>query len=180
MTHSLWRVSTAVLLWVAAWSALAAPTVRMESRAAPSEEERPRAHAPSARWLSGLRHAKTIELATPPTLELEKRAASSSRARPSAGFGRTVDVSASRMVAARGESTLRFSVKSPTANHLRGGITFSDSPRYRVTSYRPKDESHAVSVYRTASLSELPETVWTPITDGDTQIVVVERLCEVR
>src|SRR6185503_20254406 len=77
------------------------------------------------------------------------------------------------------ESTLRFSVRSPAALHLRVAMTFSDAARYRITSYRPGEESRAVSLYRTVtSASEPLDKVWTPVTDGDTQVVIVERLGE--
>ncbi|HEX7273817.1 MAG TPA: trypsin-like peptidase domain-containing protein [Casimicrobiaceae bacterium] len=95
------------------------------------------------------------------------------------GFGRAPKVLATRIFAANGESTLKFTIRSPTAVHLRVQVGFSDSAQYRITSYRPGEESRAVSLYRTPSPATEPmQTVWTPISDGDTQVVVVERLEE--
>jgi len=169
--------AAAILAWVAASAALAAaPLPRMDSRAAPPESERARIHAPAAQWLAGLREARRLELGAPSRVEREMRMPSESKRRRAVGFGRTPDISSSRIFAAQGESTLKFSVRSPTALQLRVAVSFADEAQYRITSYAPGDESRAVSLYRKASsTAEAMATVWAPISDGEAQVVVVER-----
>jgi len=170
----------AVFLLLMAWSAFAAaPTARMETRAAPTESEYPRTHSPQAVWLSNVPLSKTIQLAAPSEFEFEKRTAASSEERRSVAFGRTTDAVASTVILAHRESAIRFLITSPSAIHLRVAITFSDSAQYRITAYRPGDESRAVSLLRKPSNSLDPlQTVWTPITDGEAQVIVVERISE--
>jgi hypothetical protein len=149
----------------------------MESRAAPSEDERPRVHAPDARWLADLPGTDTIRLSAPS--ENERATHAHDGIRDSVGFGRRIDGARARLVAARGQSALRFSVVSSGALHVRAALELSDSAQYRITAYRPGEESAAVSLYRRPGESAPPhDTVWTPVTDGDTQVVVVERLGE--
>jgi len=180
MAHALRRASVGIVLSLAMATALAAgPTLRMASRPALSEEEQPRVHAPDAGWLSQLPRARTIELTEPSALELLQRAVSDNGNRRSVGFGRDPDLVSSRVVAGRGESALRFSVRSASALHVRTAIRFADAAQYRITSYRPGDEPGAVSLYRKSSGASQPlTTVWTPVSDGDTQEIVVERLGE--
>jgi hypothetical protein len=148
---------------------------RMGSRPAPSEVEQPRVHVPDVRWLANLPQAGRVRLDAPSALESEiAKAATTKRA---AGYGRRVDPAVSRLVATRGESALRFSVASPGALHLRAAVRFADAAQYRITSYRPGGEAEAVTLYRTSSSTSMRmPTVWTPVSDGDTQTVVVERL----
>jgi hypothetical protein len=176
-------IARALALALAAIVALAAfaaaPTVRMETRAAPTEAEYPRVHSPDAAWLSTIPLSQTVQLAAPSELELEKRASSGSEERRSVGFGRTTNVAASTVMAARGESAIRVLVTSSGAIHLRVALTFSDSAQYRITSYRPGEEARAVSLFRKFdNTSGALQTVWTPITDGEAQVIVVERIGE--
>ena len=151
----------------------------METRAAPSEAEHPRVHAPDATWLAKVPLSQTIRLNAPSEPELQRRAASRSNNRRSVGFGRTTDGAVSTVTAGRGEPAMRFLVSSPSAIHLRAAIAFSDSAQYRITAYRPGDEGHAVSLFRKSGNATRPlQTVWTPITDGEEQVVVVERIDE--
>ena len=163
---------------LAAHAALAAePTLRMESRAALTEAEHPRLHSPDAAWLAQLPLAQTIRLAAPSEIELREQQVSRFEPRRRVGFGRTTDRTASTVIAAGSESALRFAVTSPGAIHLRVALKFSDSAQYRITSYRPGEEAYAVSLTRKPSdSSDQMQTVWTPLTDGDVQTVVVERV----
>ena len=167
-------VGLGVFLWLASSIALAGPTLRMDSREAPSEAERPRVHAPDARWLADLPHAASIHLGEPSESERAARD-NSQRIRHPAAFGRKVKNENSKVIASRGQSALRFSIVSPQALHLRAALAFSDAGQYRVTAYRPGDEEHAVSLYRKPADAAAPAALWTPVTDGDTQVVVVER-----
>jgi hypothetical protein len=172
------RLGATVFLLLAVDGALAAaPTLRMESRAAPTEAQYPRVHSPDAAWLSSLPLSQTIELTAPSGVELQKRAVSDLTEKRSVGFGRATDAAVSTVVATHGESALRFLVTSPGALHLRVAITFSDSAQYRITAYRPGEKARAVSLFRKSGRFSPPlRTAWTPITDGEAQMVVVERV----
>jgi hypothetical protein len=151
----------------------------METREAPTEAEYPRIRAPDAQWLSSIRLSATIELSLPSASELQKRTTSRFQDRRSLGYGRTTDAVVSTVAANHGESAVRFLVTSPDAIHLRVAIRFSDTAQYRITAYSPGEESRAVSFFRRSGNSfDLMQTVWTPIADGQAQVVVVERLGE--
>jgi hypothetical protein len=175
MTRFALRVAATFALFAASSIAFAAaPIARMDPRAAPSEEQWPRVHAPDAMWLAGLPRLRTIRLQAPLDSERTKAVAAGIRGR--VGFGRSPGARAA-IAAPPGGRALLFSVVSPGAMHLRVAIRFSDSAQYRITSYRPGEESGAVSLYRKPAASSAPlDTVWTPVTGGDTQRVVVERL----
>ena len=67
-------------------------------------------------------------------------------------------MSTSRIVAAHGESALKFSVVSPTANHLRVAVSFSDAtPNRRYTT--------DLSIF-----SATQATGWTFEGNGDTKV----------
>jgi hypothetical protein len=178
MIRGSWWMVRVLFVALAAHAALATePTLRMESRAAPTEAEHPRLHSPDAAWLAQLPVAQTIRLAAPSEIELRGHEVSRSEPRRRVGFGRATDRIASTISAAHNESALRFAVTSPNAIHLRVAITFSDSAQYRITAYSPGEESHAVSLFRNAGNSfDHVQTIWTPITHGDVQMVVVERI----
>ena len=174
-TRGIGRTALGFMLGWATFVALAAPAPRMASRAAPSEIEQPRVHAPDPRWLASVPDARDIRLDPPSALEAEIAKATTTK--PAAGYGRRVDPALSRLVASGGEFALRFSVVSLGALHLRAAIGFADDAQYRITSYRPGDEAQAVTLYRNPSTGSAPvRTVWTPLSDGDMQTVVVERL----
>src|SRR2546425_2743978 len=175
-----WRAASVPLLLLVCSTALpAAPTLRMDSRAAPTEAEYARIRSPDPLWLSSLRLSRTIRLGEPSAPELEKRAAASANDRRYVAFGRATDNNESTIVALTGESTIRFLVTSANAIHLRVALRFHDAAQYRITAFRPGDETRAVSLYRkSGSAAEAPQTVWTPVTDGEAQVVVVERIGE--
>ena len=175
-----WRAgSVAVLLLVCCSAVPAAPAVRMDSRAAPTEAEYARVRSPDPLWLSNLRLAQTIGLGEPSALEFEKRAAAYPNEKRYVAFGRPTDVNASRVTASPGESAIKFLVTSANAIHLRVALRFTDAAQYRITAFRPGDETRAVTLYRkNGSASEALQTVWTPVTDGNAQIVVVEQMGE--
>ena len=172
-----WAVPILFLSLAADVVLAAESTLRTESRPAPTEAEHPRFHSPDAAWLSQLPLAQTIRLTVPSEIELRGHQVSRSEPRRRVGFGRATDSAVSTISAAGSESALRFAVTSPGAIHLRAAVTFSDSARYRITAYRPGEESRAVSLLRNAGTpADGVQTVWTPITDGDVQTVVVERM----
>jgi len=175
-----WRAaSAAVLLLVCCTAFPAAPTVRMDSRAAPAEAEYARVHSPDPLWLSSLRLAQTIRLGEPSAPELAKRAAAYPNEKRYVAFGRATESNASTVAALPGESTIKFLVTSASAIHLRVGLRFHDAAQYRIAAFRPGDETRAVPLHRkSGSASEALQTVWTPITDGEAQVVVVERIGE--
>jgi hypothetical protein len=176
VTHRIEIGIAALVLWIGASFAFAA-TLRMESRAAPSEEEKPRVHAPDARWLADVPVAGSIRLSQPS--ESERVARARDGIRDPAGFGRSIEGARAKLIVPRDRSALRFSIVSPGALHVRTALKFSDAAQYRITAYRPGDESDAVSLYRKPSAAAEPQaTVWTAVTDGDTQVVVVERIGE--
>jgi hypothetical protein len=165
-----------VLLFASCVTLGASPPPQMDTRAAPTEEEFPRAHSPDPAWLASLRQAQTIQLSKPSTFELLKRAASSDQER-SVAYGRSVESLAATVVTDQGETAIKVSVNSKSAMHLRVAVSFPDDAQYRLTAYSPGDETHAVSLYRKpAGTPSSPTTVWTPITDGETQVIVVERV----
>ena len=168
-------LARAALVVYFSWTtALAGPVVKMEPRNAPSEAQWPRIHAPDAKWLAGLPHARTIGLNTPLDAERDQAVAGIPGR---VAFGRKPGSTAPVIRVASGRRGVRFSVVSPGALQLRVAVTFSDAAQYRITSYRPGQESAAVSLYRKPSPTSAPlETVWTPITVGDTQMIAVERL----
>jgi hypothetical protein len=94
-------------------------------------------------------------------------------------FGRGTTITTAKVVSSPGENAIKVSVSSDGAMHLRVAVTFDDVAQYRLTAYAPGDEARAVSLYRiTASGPEPLQVVWTPVTDGEAQVVVVERLGE--
>jgi hypothetical protein len=170
----------AAILFVACCAAFAdGATIRMDARAAPTEEEYPRLQPPPPVWLSTLPVAQTIQLSAPSVSEVANRAAAITGRNPSVAFGRGTNITTAKVASSPGQSAIKVLVTSGGAIHLRVAVTFDDVAQYRVTAYAPGDETRAVSLYRiTASDSEPLQTVWTPITDGEAQVVVVERLGE--
>jgi hypothetical protein len=150
----------------------------MDSRAAPAEAEYARVQSPDPLWISSLSLAQTIRLSEPSALEFAKRAAVYPAGNRSVAFGRANDANASSVAAIPGESAIKFLVTSTNATHLRVALRFHDAAQYRITAFRPGDETHAVFLYRNSGASEALPTVWTPITDGEAQVVVVERIGE--
>ena len=169
----------AFLAWMAFPSVAASNSQQMDSRAAPTEEEYQRAHASEPGWLSSIPVTQTIQLSGPSISEVAMRAAASPEQQRSVAFGRNTNIMNAKVAASPGGTAIKVLVTSAGAIHLRVAVTFDDVAQYRITAYAPGDEERAVSLYRMAtSASEPLQTVWTPITDGDAQVIVVERLGE--
>ncbi len=72
-----------------------------------------------------------------------------------------------------GVRQVRFSITSQTARQLRVGLVFGDSEGYSIAAWSPGDQN-AVLMASEGSRG-FGQIVWTPVTTGATQEIVVTR-----
>jgi hypothetical protein len=71
---------------------------------------------------------------------------------------------------------VRLRVTSIGANQLRSGLRFEDQASYHVLAFSPDNAANAVAAVRSNRDSDVEGTYWAPISFGDSQELIVQRL----
>lgn len=108
-----------------------------------------------------------------PPSQAEQIRAKAAEQRTTIGFGRIPrpEDGVVRVDVPAGETRARISVKSSTAKSLRVGFLLGDDVAYSIASWRPGDEN----AFLLNTLAPHGQVVWSPLTVGELQDVVVTR-----
>jgi hypothetical protein len=148
-----------------------AQVIRMPSRAAPTASAlRDQLQAPVADFAQ---MATDYRLDLPPPSAAERVTARSVRGPGQAAFGRAPAGGAKVMDVPAGVRQVRLSITSQMARQLRVGLAFDDSKSYSIAAWSPGDQN-AVLMASNGSRG-FGHIVWTPVTTGATQEIVVTR-----
>lgn len=154
--------------------AVTTPIVRMPSREAPVTQVTP--PRPGGELQQVVETAQ--EIAFPPLTSAEQfKKAVAVQPSAVAGIGRSPRAFGIPSSAERNEPSglVAFRVSSPGANHLRAGLSFSSPGTYVVTTFSPGQQDRSVSVTRTVTDGVSQELLWSGVTDGEVQFILVER-----
>jgi hypothetical protein len=155
-------------------AAATTPVVRMSSREAPATQVTPL--RPGADLMQAVVAAQDINFPPLTVVEHFKKAIA---AQPQAviGIGRSSRAFGIQSSAGRDEpsGSVAFRVSSPGAKHLRAGLSFSSPGTYLVTTFSPGQQDRSISVTHTLTDNVSEELLWSGLSDGDTQFIVVER-----
>ncbi|MET0885358.1 MAG: hypothetical protein ABWX92_02815 [Mycetocola sp.] len=170
------RCTVTSLFWFAAGAAIAAPPiVEMGSRDAPATAARPSVKSYTVKDIADAPKFVLARLAAPGTRELFARKLSTA---DSLSFGREpselgVD---GRVHVPAGIDAIRVEVTSPTAMHLRTAWRFADDADYSVTVFAGNDLGKPLTSSTGSSMNGDARLIWSGITSGDAQEVLIRRL----
>ncbi len=163
------------VLGAAAPAAAVGPIVRMEARDAPRADERtPKRSAPGR--LAQLPLVAEIVLPAPALAEgLRTKPQAAQQSRP-LSFGRDPAAAGidARVQAPAGVAEVRVAVRSTGALHLRTAWRFDDDARYEVVV--PAPDAAADDLVNRSAAFEAGTPVWSAVSAGEVQTVVLRRL----
>ena len=172
-----WHLVSALGLAISiAFETIASPIVGMGPRAAPTVNDLGRSKSAP---VSEVRAAPLIAHMQLPAPSAHEAAAGMITGEPNApiGFGRRPAEMGfhDRVTVPDGMQSVRIRVTSGGAVHLRIGLALADDASYDVYAYHPGAEASAVPSKRGISGGVDVGLFWTPVTEGDTQELLITR-----
>jgi|SRR5450755_3686413 lysyl endopeptidase len=176
--NNMWRVGWPVFVLLSSVAFADTPVVRMDWRPAPASGAVARLDVLPAVALEAVPITSVIELPRPSIGEATFAKLARANTARAIGFGRKLAPLGfkGRIDSPSNAATIHFQIRSTDAESLRVGLVFQDSADYEVYAFRPGDAAHAVPIKRAGATAAAFETFWSPVTDGDTQDLVVRRV----